>query len=358
VPLNVSKSATMSRDPDIVKGVNGELFMSWGRVFHESVHSLSLDLTQNWSLPLSIMHQGVQPALAVTPSNKFGVLNATPNELIYKQSTDGGIDMDPIVTTVDANPTSYPALTVGEGEHFHAAWERQNSGIFYGRSLDGGGSFSEPVQISTTVPSEQNTLARIGASTGDNVYIFWNNHQPGEPGVDRVLYSRSLDGGSSFSAPRLVRDETNPLTSVIKLAVLGDAQVGPDGTVYVMGLQQGPGDSVAFLKSTNDGFTFKLVGHVTKPDAEGGVCPKSFVLGPNGEIHALVGICGTALYYTRSDDGGLTWGPAVDVSSVRSPTVGEPRGAKIILDSTGTPVIVWFSQVGASTEIFSSRLLN
>jgi hypothetical protein len=358
VPLNVSKSATMSRDPDIVKGVNGELFMSWGRVFHESVHSLSLDLTQNWSLPLSIMHQGVQPALAVTPSNKFGVLNATPNELLYKQSTDGGIDMDAIVTTVDAHPTSYPALTVGEGEHFHAAWERQNNGIFYGRSLDGGATFSEPVQISTTVPSESNTLPRIGASTGDNVFIFWNNHQPGEPGVDRVLYSRSLDGGSSFSVPRLVRDETNPLTSVIKLAVLGDVQVGPDGTVYVMGMQQGPGDSVAFLKSTNGGFTFKLVGHVTKPSAEGGVCAKSFALGPNGEIHAVVGICGTALYYTRSNDGGVTWGPAVDVSSVRSPTVGEPRGAKIILDGTGTPVIVWYSEVGGSTEIFSARLLN
>jgi len=48
----------------------------------------------------------------------------------------------------------------------------------------------------------------------------------------------------------------------------------------------------------------------------------------------------------------------VDVTSLRSPTVGEPRGAKIILDGTNTPVIVWYSQVGGSTEIFSARLLN
>jgi hypothetical protein len=35
----------------------------------------------------------------------------------------------------------------------------------------------------------------------------------------------------------------------VRLAFLGDAQVGPDGTVYVMGLQQGgPEDSVAFLR--------------------------------------------------------------------------------------------------------------
>ena len=67
---------------------------------------------------------------------------------------------------------------------------------------------------------------------------------------------------------------------------------------------------------------------------------------------------GTALYYTRSADGGVTWGPAVDVTSASSPSVGEPRGAKIILDGTGTPVIVWFSSVGGSTEIFSSRLVD
>jgi hypothetical protein len=201
-------------------------------------------------------------------------------------------------------------------------------------------------------------MARICASKGDSVYVFWQYHVPGEPPVDKVLYSRSLDGGASFSAPRRVRDERNPITSVVKLAVLGDAQVGPDGTVYVMGLQAGgPDDSVAFLRSTNGGATFALVGHPSAP-ALTGICPKSFAVGPDGTIHALVGVCGTALYYTRSTDGGATWGPAVDVTSASSSLVGEPRGAKIILDATGTPVIVWFAPVGGSTEIYSARLLN
>lgn len=358
VPLNVSKSATQSRDPDIVKGVNGELFMSWGRVFHESVHSLSLDLTENWSLPLSIMHQGVQPALAVTPSNKFVVLNSTPNELVFKQSTDGGHEMDAVVTTVDGNPTAYPGITVGQGENLHATWERQNQGIFYARSLDGGATFSDPVQISVTVPSETNHLARIGATSGDNVFIFWNNHQPGEPGVDRVLYSRSLNGGSSWSTPRLLRDETNPLTSVIKIAQLGDTQVGSDGTVFVMGVEQANTSKVALLKSTNSGLTFKLVGELPTLPGDGSTCAKSFCLGPDGQVHALIAECGNILYYTRSTDGGVTWTAPADVSSLRSSSVGEPRGAKIILDATGTPVIVWFSEVGGSTEIFSARLLN
>src|SRR6185369_8008036 len=84
LPFDVSKSATQSRDPDIVSGANGELFMAWGRVHHESVHSLSLDHTQNWSIALPIMHQGVQPALAVTPSDKIGVLSAGADALFFK----------------------------------------------------------------------------------------------------------------------------------------------------------------------------------------------------------------------------------------------------------------------------------
>ena len=358
-PLNVSKAATASRDPDIVLGADGQLFMAWGRIFNESVHSLSLDNTLNWSHPEPVMHQGVQPALAVTPAKKFCVLAASTESLFFKQSTDGGIEMDPLVATVDASPTRYPAIAVGSGENLHAAWERPGSGIFYSRSLTGGADFSIPIPIAlNSGPSETNSMARICATKGDSAFVFWQYHLTGEPDVNKVLYSRSTNGGATWSTPRLVRDERNPLTSVVKLAILGDAQVGPNGTVYVMGLQAGgPDDSVAFLRSTNGGFTFALVGHPSAPAATG-ICPKSFIVGPDGTIHALVGVCGTALFYTRSTDGGATWTPAADVTSASSSLVGEPRGAKIILDATGTPVIVWFAPIGGSTEIYSARLLN
>jgi hypothetical protein len=359
-PLDISKAATASKNPDMALGADGALFLAWERIFNESVHSLSQDDALNWSHAMSIGHQGIQPAVAVTPSNKFCVIASSTDSLFFKESTDGGFQMDPLVTTLDHAPTVYPALTVGMGEHLHAAWERPESGIFYSRSLTGGADFSIPIPIARdTFPSATNTMARIGASQGDNVYVFWQYHRPGEPGVDEVLYSRSLDAGATFSAPRLVRDEANPLSSVVKLAFLGDAHVGPDGTVYVMGLQAGgPVDSVAFLRSTNAGLTFKLVGHPTAPPNEGGICPKSFAVGPNGTIHALIGECGTALFYTSSSDGGATWGPAVDVTSSQSSAVGEPRGAKIIIDGTGKPVIVWWAPVGGSTEIYTSRLLN
>ena len=358
LPLDVSKSATQSRDPDVVRDGNGRLFMAWWRDHHDTVHSLSLDNTLNWSAALPVMRQGAQPALAVTPSNKIGVLGAGVNELFFTQSTDGGFRMDPLVTSLDAHATRYPAMTVGLGEHFHAAWERvgAGSGVFYSRSLTGGDDFSSPSAIALNGANDTNSLARICASAQDHVFVFWQYDLPGAPGTHRVLYRRSVDAGTNFDPARRVRDESNPLTSTVKLTSLGDAQIGPDGTLYVMGLDEAGG--IAFLRSTNDGLTFGLASYLPEPAARGGLCPKSFAVGADGAIHALVGVCGTALYYTRSDDGGATWGPAVNVSSASSPTVGEPRGAKIILDGSGTPVIVWFSAIGGSTEIYSTRLLN
>jgi len=317
LPLNVSKAATESKDPDIVRGVNGELFMGWDRIFHESVHSLSLDNTQNWSSALPIMHQGVQPAITVTPSNKFCVLSATTDQLLYKQSTDGGLQMDPQVTIVDASPTRFPGITVGSGEHLHAAWERTGAGIWYARSFNGGLGFDAPVPIALNGAYDTNSLVRIAAATTDNVYVFWQYHQPGEPDIDKVLYRRSLDGGTTFANARLVRDESNPLTSTVKLAFLGDAQVRSNGTVWVLGVEQGS-NRVALVKSTNQGFTFALAGELPGLPFEGGVCPKSFTIGGDGTIHALVATCGVALFYTRSSDGGQTWTDPVNASSAQS----------------------------------------
>lgn len=356
LPLDVSKAATQSRDPDIVSGVNGELFMAWSRLPYETVHSLSLDNTKNWSAAVPSSQQGVQPALAVTPLNKFGMLCAGVDELFFKQSTDGGFQLDPLITTVDRRATRYPALTVGSGEHFHAAWERTNRGVFYARSLDGGADFSAPYAIGRNGGGALNSMARICASSEDHVFVFWQYDDPGDPGVHRALYRRSVDAGATFSPERQVRDESDPLTSTLKLAYLGDAQIGSDGTLYVMGLDEEGG--VAFLESTDDGVTFDLVSHLPEPAARGLLCPKSFAVGPGGEIHALVGECGTALYYTHSDDGGTTWDITVNVTSAISLTVGEPRGARIILDGAGVPVMVWFSVVGGSTEIVSSRLVK
>jgi hypothetical protein len=357
IPLDASKAATSSRDPDIALEASGKLFMVWGRNFHQAVHALSVDNSAHWTSTGSIPRQGIEPAVALADSNKLCVLTVGADSLLFHQSMDGGFQMDPVLTVLDAYPTAYPALTAGAAGKIHAAWQRDQQGIFYARSSSGGASFSPPIPIALdTAGVASNTMVRICASRGDSVYVFWQYERPGEPYVQKVLFSRSLDGGATFSAPRGVIDQANPISSVAKLTILGDAHVDANGAVYVMGTMDGPIDSVIFLRSTDGGARFGMVGRLPLP-GEGSHCPKSFAIGSHGDVHAILAVCGVANYYTRSDDGGRTWSAAGDFTSSSGP-VGEPRGAKVILDATGTPVVVWFGTVGGSTEIYSARLLH
>jgi hypothetical protein len=220
--------------------------------------------------------------------------------------------------------------------------------VFYSRSLDGGASFSDPYAIATNGGGETNSLARICASSSDKVFVFWQDD--GESS-HRAMYRRSLDGGQTFDAARRVRDETNPLTSTMKLAVLSDAQVGPDGAVYVMGLDEQGG--VAFLKSLNDGQSFKLVGYLPEPAARGNLCPKSFVVGPGGVIHALVGVCGTALYYTRLGRRGSDLGHGGERHEREGAGGGRAAWSEDHSSMGPAPGHRLVLPVGGSTEIFS-----
>jgi hypothetical protein len=350
--LDVSRSGTASRDPELIRDGNGNLFLAWGRDPLQVAYSLSLDDGLSWSAPKGVPRQGRQPALAVADSNKLCVLGAGLDSLRFHQSVDGGFQLLPVSCTVDAFRAEYPQMAVGSGGHIHTAWERYQAGIYYSRSLTGGASFSTPTVIALdSWPQDRHSLVRICASRGDSVYLSWEYQKASGPPNSRILFSRSLNGGSSFSQPKAISDTT-------KYVRLGDEQVDSTGVLYVMWVNCGPPDSVVFLRSTNGGASFTTVGHPFPGAlALSGICAKSFVLGPSGAVHAIVGVCSTDLYYTHSSDGGANWDPAVNLTNGVG-SVGEPRGAKIILDRSGVPVVVWFGTEAGSSEIRLLRKIN
>ena len=348
--LTVSNNATDSRDPDVILCGDGSLFMAWGRGAMQAAYSVSPDSGANWSLPKAVPRQGSQPALALADSNKICVLTAGLDSLRFHQSVDGGVQMLPVVGMVDGFQTHYPALAVGSNGHLHAAWERHQAGVYYARSLTGGATFSAATALGVdNWPQDHHSMARIVASRGDSVYVFWEYQRASGPPNNRILFSRSFDGGVSFSTPRAISDTT-------VVAALGDAQIDATGAIYVMRMQASPTDTVDFLRSTDGGGTFTRIGYLPAL-APSGVCPKSFVLGPSGAVYAIVGICSADLYYTHSANGGANWDPLVNFTHGHG-TVGEPRGAKIIIDPNGKPMVVWFATVVGSTEIFIGRMIN
>lgn len=91
-----------------------------------------------------------------------------------------------------------------------------------------------------------------GSPHQGNVYVAWTLFPGG--GLDQILFSRSTDGGQTFSHPiKISKDIANAQGS--------DIAVASDGTVYVVWRQfafpaRGVVDAIMFVKSTDGGQTF------------------------------------------------------------------------------------------------------
>jgi hypothetical protein len=129
--------------------------------------------------------------------------------------------------------------------------------ILVARSSDGGETFTQftAPAISTTDPGLILDHPKVAVDHSpsspfrDSVYVTWITESAS--GQQDLLFSRSTDGGLSWSAPQTL---DNAGTSV----QLNTQAVGPDGTIYITYVQDDPtGHSTQFVaRSTDGGVTF------------------------------------------------------------------------------------------------------
>lgn len=91
-----------------------------------------------------------------------------------------------------------------------------------------------------------------GSPRNGNVYVSWTLFTGA--GQDKILFSRSTDGGVTFSRPIAI-------SKSVPNAQGSDVAVAPDGTIYVVWRQfgfpaSGVDDAILFVKSTNGGRSF------------------------------------------------------------------------------------------------------
>ena len=100
---------------------------------------------------------------------------------------------------IEACPHQGPSLAISGNGTYHATWltdGRARQGLFYARSMDGGGSFSAPIAVGDNAhqPSRPFILASNGA-----VWMVWKEFN-GEESVVNVM--QSSDDGVIWSKPR------------------------------------------------------------------------------------------------------------------------------------------------------------
>ena len=174
---------------------------------------------------------------------------------------------------------------------------------------------------------EVDTNTPAASPCAGSVYVAYTDFR-GASGSSPIMFSRSSDGGASFSQSTKV---STGGTSGTALNQGADIAVAPNGTIYVTyGAFQGGGSAGAFngiaiVKSTDCGRMWSqpvFVGAINDPQAPGVAFRTpafSFVAvddsNPNLVYVAYQSLAGDYdIYVQRSTNGGSTWGAPVQVN--------------------------------------------
>ena len=253
-----------------------------------------------------------------------------------------------------------PRVTIAPDapQHIHVLWQEiifsgasHGGEMFFARSEDGGASFSEPLNISNSIGGDGK--GRI------NKDVWHNGSYDLVAGPDGVLYaawteydgplwfSRSTDGGKSFSTPRRVAGGGNDKPA------RGPALAIGKGQELYLAWTTGEDDSadIRVSRSGNGGDTFGEPVVVFKGKAYSDA-PR-LAVGSTGTVHLVFAESSGGPFeryhvrYARSTDGARSFETPRDISSSMKPPAESASFPSLGIDAAGNVYVTW--------EIFPER---
>jgi hypothetical protein len=295
----------------------------------------------------------------------------------YSRSTDGGltfIDMDAVPAPPGGLNTGAPGLAVDRAGNFYISSMTfdfsgarppgiENAiGIY--KSTDGGQTLQPPVYVppinSTQIFADKpfiTTDTSSNPATAGNIYVSYTHFGGGSSGSS-IAFSRSTDGGASFSTPIL-------LSSPNDAAQGSEPIVGRNGEVYVVWLRQFSATvqppAIFFAKSTDGGQSFGPARRIATlatigfglGTLTGGFRVNSYPrvdVGDDGNIYVVYaanmqGADGADVFLTRSTDGGTSWPIPIKVNSQEFGGGSESLDffPDVAVNRVGTVHVIWYS---------------
>lgn len=279
-----------------------------------------------------------EPSIAVDPTNRHNItigwrqfdnISSNFRQAGWAFSNDGGrswtfpgvltpgiFRSDPVLD-VDASGRVYYNSLRSEATFFCEVFASDTSGYQWNSPVYAHGGDKQWM-----------TVDRTGGVGGGNVYSHWNVSWSAVPGMD---FNRSTDLGASFDTP--IAMPASPYW--------GTTTVGPDGTVYVVGVSWDGPHPISVARSTTIADPGNPLGFDDSVSIDLGGEPVAFAgsASPNpGGLHGQVWIAsdhsGTAthgnlyvlgsvdpvgadpldVHFTRSTDGGSTWSAPVRIN--------------------------------------------
>jgi hypothetical protein len=279
------------------------------------------------------------------------------SQLLLSRSADGGQTFDPPVPVNDDSAAinhSFEHLYSGSDSQVYVTWldnrdnEKSGAGTFFAASSDGGRTVQKNVKIDGMACPCCRPMVTMDPD--GNLWIAWRKTFEGN--VRDIVLGHSADGGSSFTTPRLVRQD--------RWAFPACPHRGPsvgfdrDGRLYVAWYTEGIDEQPRLLFATSDdrGRTFsqplELHPAVTSlPDQlRMAVHPEGVIVAVWEEVTGVR----KRVVMRVSADRGASFGPTLtlsDVAKAETPTLA--------IDRTGRVAVAWTEHAFPNNRIVLQR---
>jgi hypothetical protein len=244
------------------------------------------------------------------------------------------------------NGYGVPVIATDASGNIDAAWVNPD-GAHFVRSTDGGVHFTNDLTIPDDLGfNSQNDNLQIGVDAAGNINLLWSRVTDNSNRVVSFDFSRSADGGATFSTPAPVTQLPYPNDNVAELLVR------PDGKIVITWI-----DATFHVLSVNstDGLTFSNPVTVYAAPASDTEVDLATAVGPQGQIYAvwtqMVTMTDCSILFSGSPDA-VTFSPSVSISAGAGSCNQTPT---MTLDSAGNVNVAWDADGAA---LFFSRSAN
>ncbi|KAF0191041.1 MAG: cartilage oligomeric matrix protein [Gammaproteobacteria bacterium] len=270
----------------------------------------STDGGRNFAGPVSmlgantpdVISDGEIPRIIARGSNVYAYMEGFDTvgsfrDAYFAKSTDGGASFGPAMPlsgpkTYTTLPRRTRGIEVDAAGNINIVWTGDSDLVgvpsadedrYYMRSVDGGATFSTPLNISGTGQARSGHVNMGIDSTTTNIYVSWqddtecvdaNQHAlPGEtvatclgsggadaiPSSDRpqTFFTRSLDGGLTFETSKLISTRGPDRLHIPGDTICLEGEVDGQGNIVAAYSNDGPpNDTIQVTVSTDLGVTF------------------------------------------------------------------------------------------------------
>jgi len=351
--------------------------------FRQAGRGYSSDGGRTWTFP-GVLTPGLfrsDPVLSFTQDGDFYYSSLRSTFLVdIFTSTDNGVSWLPPVAAFGGDKqwiTVDRTNGIGSG-HVYQAWSTAagccGDNIFT-RSTDGAQSFQTPITIPNTPVwgtldvAPNGTLYVCGTDFGSPFFVARSANAQ-NPGVTPTFQVVTVDMGGSLE----FSTGPNPGGLLGQAWIAVDPSTGPTaGWVYMLASVDPAGTDpldVHFARSTNGGVTWspwvKVNDDAASPNHWQWFATMS--VAPTGRIDAIWNDTrdtnvanSSALYYSFSTDGGLTWSPNDRMSQFWNSHIGWPQQNKIgdyyhmISDAVGAH-LAWAATFNGEQDVYYTRI--